>query len=193
MLFSRDFSHLHCAQSLLEARFLTLQQEFSKAFRALDDAQAAAFAGDAKGDFGDLTDIRLQAAESLILFAALRADRTRPTHIGLPQTVTAVDQAQSLDDPEAALEVLKAEVKAMLNRAAVTLQQARSTLLSGRPDVERAGLASGCCRPTFSMNSCCSTPGATKLIRSGRLNKRNVRMIPTHRAMARAGSRNCPR
>jgi hypothetical protein len=138
VLFSRDFSHLHCSQSLLEARLLTLQiaagtktaEKFSKAFRALDDAQAAVFAGDGEGDFGDLTDIRLQAAETLILSAALLADRTEPTHNGLPWTQHAAYPVQSTED-------LKPQVKAKLKRAAVALEQARSTLLSGHPDVER--------------------------------------------------------
>ena len=137
VLFSRDFSYLHRSQSLLEARLLTLQEEFPEAFRALDDAQAAVFAGDGKGDFGDLTDIRLQAAETLILYAAFLADGTKQTHKGLPPTLHAVNQVQSPDDPKVATEDLKPQVKAKLNRAAVVLEQARSTLLSGRPDVQR--------------------------------------------------------
>ena len=44
---------------------------------------------------------------------------------------------QSPDDPKVATEDLKPQVKAKLNRAAVVLEQARSTLLSGRPDVQR--------------------------------------------------------
>ncbi len=127
VLFSRDFSHLHCSQSLLKARLLTLQQKFPEAFRARVDAQAAVFAGDGEGDFGDLTDIRLQAAETLILHAAFLAN-------GTPH---ADYQVQSPDDRKAALEVLKAKVKAELNRADVALKQARSTLLSGSPDVQR--------------------------------------------------------
>ncbi len=42
-----------------------------------------------------------------------------------------------LNGPAAAFENLKAEVKAKLNHAAVALEQARSTLLRSRPDVER--------------------------------------------------------
>ncbi len=78
-LSSAVFPHLHSSQLLLEARLLTLQGTFPN--RALDEAQAAVFAGHGAGDNDDLTDIRLQAAESLILAAALLADGNKAPRI----------------------------------------------------------------------------------------------------------------
>jgi hypothetical protein len=129
-LVSRDFSGLHVAKALQEARVRTFYQDFPRAQRALDNAQAAVLGGAQGGDFGDLTDIRLQTAMTQIISAALDAGGGE-----LPETV--------VGSPSAAKEAgitpkdLRPRVKAKLDRAEVALDQARSTLLRGRPDVGR--------------------------------------------------------
>jgi hypothetical protein len=109
-LFSHDFTHLHVMQCLAWARLNMLEGDFLDAIHWLDNAQAAAARRVGDG-WEDLADIRLQAAENLILRAGFNADAT-----------------------ESPGETRKSEVKDELDRANVALEQARTALLSCRLD-----------------------------------------------------------
>ncbi len=113
-LFGLDFTWMHIRVDLTEARLHMLEAKLTDALRWLDEAYAAATVQDGPGDLGDLTDIRLQAAETLIFGAAYAAD----ARVSTP-------------------EKLCSEVKAKLDQADVALRQARSTLLLDRPDPDR--------------------------------------------------------
>ena len=109
-----DFSRMHVRYDLTWARLHMVKADFVQAFRWLDEAHAAATVRDGPGDLGDLTNIRLQTAETLIFGAAYVADAR----------ASAPDKVFS-------------EVKANLDQAGVALKQARSTLLLDRPDPHR--------------------------------------------------------
>ncbi len=181
-LFARDASHLNSRYWLLKARLLAYDARKPRfrevAFRELDRAKAVTQAGRTDSQLSDLADVRLQAAEILLLSARatgcsqpddapsqpIKAElESELVHVSraLEQTRTALADGRNDDIEREHLDLIqsrvtnalqdldllrrdpgpaapaKAEVKADLDRAAVALDQARATLLAGRPDVQR--------------------------------------------------------